>query len=158
MAQQIQTLFIDDIDGGPAVGTVRFGLDGTDYEIDLNEAHGADLRAILEKYVQHGREARSATAGRVVSGKRGVSRNDTALIREWAKRNGHPGLKDRGRIPESIVAQYDAAGGRDIATAPLPEPAAPETPAAEATELDAKRRAKSTRAKAPAATQPAFSG
>ena len=30
MAQQIQTLFIDDIDGGPAEGTVRFGLDGTD--------------------------------------------------------------------------------------------------------------------------------
>lgn len=31
MAQRIQTLFIDDIDGGPAEGTVRFGLDGTDY-------------------------------------------------------------------------------------------------------------------------------
>ena len=27
MAQKIQTLFIDDIDGGEAEGTVRFGLD-----------------------------------------------------------------------------------------------------------------------------------
>ena len=36
MAQKIQTLFIDDLDGSEADGTVRFGLDGTDYEIDLN--------------------------------------------------------------------------------------------------------------------------
>ena len=36
MAQKIQTLFIDDLDGSAAEGTVRFGLDGTEYEIDLN--------------------------------------------------------------------------------------------------------------------------
>jgi hypothetical protein len=30
MAQKIQTLFIDNIDGGAAEGTVRFALDGTD--------------------------------------------------------------------------------------------------------------------------------
>ena len=47
MAQQIQTLFIDDIDGGPAEGTVRFGLDGTDYEIDLSAAHSAELHKAL---------------------------------------------------------------------------------------------------------------
>ena len=47
MAQQIQTLFIDDIDGGPAEGTVRFGLDGTDYEIDLSVAHSEELHKVL---------------------------------------------------------------------------------------------------------------
>ncbi len=36
MAQKIQTLFINDIDGSAAEGTVRFALDGTEYEIDLN--------------------------------------------------------------------------------------------------------------------------
>jgi hypothetical protein len=36
MAQKVQTLFVDDLDGSEAEGTVRFGLDGTDYEIDLN--------------------------------------------------------------------------------------------------------------------------
>jgi len=41
MAQKVQTLFIDDIDGGDAEGTVRFGLDGTEYEIDLNGAHSS---------------------------------------------------------------------------------------------------------------------
>ena len=39
MAQKVQTLFIDDIDGSAAEGTVRFGLDGADYEIDLNTEH-----------------------------------------------------------------------------------------------------------------------
>ena len=39
MAQKIQTLFIDDLDGSTAEGTVRFGLDGTEYEIDLHAGH-----------------------------------------------------------------------------------------------------------------------
>jgi hypothetical protein len=39
MAQRIQTLLIDDLDGGEAAGTVRFGLDGAEYEIDLSAAH-----------------------------------------------------------------------------------------------------------------------
>ena len=43
MAQKIQTLFIDDLDGSAAEGTVRFGLDGTEYEIDLNAGHARQL-------------------------------------------------------------------------------------------------------------------
>ena len=44
MAQKIQTLFIDDLDGSAAEGTVRFGLDGAEYEIDLNAGHAQELR------------------------------------------------------------------------------------------------------------------
>ena len=55
MAQKIQTLFIDDLDGSEAAGTVRFGLDGTEYEIDLSTAHSDELRKALEQYVRHGR-------------------------------------------------------------------------------------------------------
>ena len=51
MAQKIQTLFIDDLDGSAAEGTVRFGLDGTEYEIDLNVAHARQLRDALARYV-----------------------------------------------------------------------------------------------------------
>ena len=47
MAQKIQTLFIDDLDGSTAEGTVRFGLDGTEYEIDLNAGHARELRDVL---------------------------------------------------------------------------------------------------------------
>ena len=50
MAQKVQTLFIDDIDGSDADGTVRFGLDGTDYEIDLNAEHAQALRDALTLY------------------------------------------------------------------------------------------------------------
>ena len=56
MAQKIQTPFTDDIDGGEADGTVRFGLDGAEYEIDLSAAHNAGLRDALGKYVSHARK------------------------------------------------------------------------------------------------------
>jgi nucleoid-associated protein Lsr2 len=35
----VQTLFIDDLDGSAVEGTARFGLDGAEYEIDLNTEH-----------------------------------------------------------------------------------------------------------------------
>jgi hypothetical protein len=38
-AHEVQILFIDDLDGNAAEGTVRLGLDGTEYEIDLNAEH-----------------------------------------------------------------------------------------------------------------------
>jgi hypothetical protein len=43
VAQKIQTL-LSDLDGSAAEGTVRFGLDGTEYEIDLNAGHAKELR------------------------------------------------------------------------------------------------------------------
>ena len=55
MAQKVQTLFIDDLDGSAAEGTVRFGLDGTEYEIDLNAEHAQQLRDALAAYVKAGR-------------------------------------------------------------------------------------------------------
>jgi hypothetical protein len=66
VAQKIQTLFIDDLDGSEAEGTVRFGLDGAEYEIDLNAEHAQALRDALARYVQAaaGRR-RTAVAGPV---------------------------------------------------------------------------------------------
>jgi Lsr2 len=55
VAQKIQTIFIDDLDGGDADGTVRFGLDGTEYEIDLNAGHAQALRETLAPYVRAAR-------------------------------------------------------------------------------------------------------
>jgi len=51
VAQKIQTLFIDDLDGSDAEGTVRFGLDGAEYEIDLSADHAQALRDALARYV-----------------------------------------------------------------------------------------------------------
>jgi hypothetical protein len=107
MAQQIQTLFIDDIDGGPAEGTVRFGLDGTDYEIDLSTEHSEKLHKVLAAYVTHARKA-SGTARRGPRGRRGADPLDTRKIREWARAEGID-IKERGRVPAEVIEKYKAA-------------------------------------------------
>jgi nucleoid-associated protein Lsr2 len=61
MVQKVQTLFIDDLDGSEADGTVRFGLDGTDYEIDLNAEHARQLRDALAQYISAVRRAGGST-------------------------------------------------------------------------------------------------
>jgi hypothetical protein len=110
MAQKVQTLFIDDIDGGDAEGTVRFALDGTEYEIDLSAKHYEELRSALGKYVTHARKA-SGTARRASRAGRGARPGlNTTEIRNWARNNGYD-IKDRGRVPGDLVAKYQAATG-----------------------------------------------
>lgn len=109
MAQKVQTLFIDDLDGGEAAGTVRFGLDGTDYEIDLSAAHIDELRKALEQYVRHGRRA-GGTPRRTARSRPASDGVDTAKIREWAKGQGIE-IKNRGRVPASILDRYKTAAG-----------------------------------------------
>ena len=109
MAQRIQTLFIDDIDGGAADGTVRFGLDGTDYEIDLSGKHTDELREALGKYIAHSRKV-GGTARRSSRSRRDAPDVDTAKVREWARENGYD-IKDRGRVPADLVAKYQAESG-----------------------------------------------
>ena len=113
MAQKIQTLFIDDIDGGEAEGTVRFGLDGTEYEIDLSTKHSKELRAALGKYVEHARKT-GGTARRAARGgirRAGTVDIDTTAVRAWAKEQGID-IKDRGRVPADIVTKYREATGK----------------------------------------------
>lgn len=57
MTQRVQTLLIDDIDGGEAEGTVRFTLGGSSYEIDLSAAHHAELQARRRKFRREPRNA-----------------------------------------------------------------------------------------------------
>jgi hypothetical protein len=111
MAQKIQTLFIDDIDGGEADGTVRFGLDGADYEIDLSAEHGDELRGALREYVSHARKIGGATRRPATRSGRKPSPVDTVAIRAWAKENGHD-IKERGRVPASVVMSYREATGQ----------------------------------------------
>ncbi len=109
MAQKVQTLFIDDIDGSAAEGTVRFGLDGKEYEIDLNAEHAQQLRDALAAYV---RVARRVGGGprRPARGGRGGSAStlNTTEVREWAKAQGIE-VKDRGRVPAELVVKFEAA-------------------------------------------------
>ena len=109
MAQRIQTLLIDDLDGGEAAVTVRFGLDGAEYEIDLSAAHGDELRNALGPYLAHARRT-AGTARSAARSRRGDAAVDTAKVREWAKGQGIE-VKDRGRVPAGVVEQYQTAAG-----------------------------------------------
>lgn len=109
MAQKIQTLFVDDIDGSEAEGTVRFGLDGTGYEIDLSPAHSEELHRALAPYIAHARKTGSAR--RAARSSRNASAVDTHKVREWAKEQGIE-IKERGRIPANIMEKYRQATGQ----------------------------------------------
>jgi Lsr2 len=67
VAQKIQALFIDDLDGSEAASTVHFGLDCTEYEIDLNAEHAQALRDALARYVKVARRAGGGARRPVVS-------------------------------------------------------------------------------------------
>jgi nucleoid-associated protein Lsr2 len=104
MATKVTIALEDDLDGGPADETVRFGLGGTAYEIDLNKKNARAFRKRLAPFVEHARKAgRGQRRPRTAS-----SRQRSGDIRAWAKEQGIA-VSDRGRIPASVVAQYEAA-------------------------------------------------
>ncbi|MBM0201992.1 Lsr2 family protein [Micromonospora sp. STR1s_5] len=126
MAKQIIHQLVDDLDGGSADETIRFALDGVQYEIDLSAANAAKLRDAFSPYMAHGLKvgrgglARSARATRSAAGvgsSRGArtggvaNRDQNKAIRDWAKRVGKD-ISGRGRIPHGIVAEYHATAGR----------------------------------------------
>jgi hypothetical protein len=109
VAQKVQTLFVDDIDGSAADGMVRFGLDGTDYEIDLNSEHAQALRDALAGYISAGRRAGGSARRQARTGRKAPANGvNTPEIREWAKAQGIE-VKDRGRVPAELVVKFKAA-------------------------------------------------
>ena len=109
MAQKVNIVLVDDLDGTEATETVTFGLDGTTYEIDLNDANAAALREALSGYVGH---ARKVTGGsrraRKAAGSSSSSSSNTKDVREWAKAQGMD-VSERGRISADVQQAYDAA-------------------------------------------------
>jgi hypothetical protein len=112
LAQRVQVELVDDLNGDVAQETVRFGVDGTEYEIDLTTENAEKLRSTLSEYVD---KARKARAGRKQSGQQSASasttkskREDTQAIRQWAQDNGH-NPSSRGRITQSIIDAYNEA-------------------------------------------------
>ncbi|MEV6955134.1 Lsr2 family protein [Streptomyces sp. NPDC051183] len=112
MAQKVQVLLVDDLDGGEADETVTFALDGKTYEIDLTTANAEKLRGLLDPYTKGGRRTGGrAAAGRAKTRAAAVSGNpDTAEIRAWAKSQGLS-VNDRGRVPAEIREAYENAKG-----------------------------------------------
>lgn len=109
MAQKVQVLLVDDIDGGEAEETISFAVDGSSYEIDLSVDNAARLREALAPFVEAARKAPSRR-GPVRGGKQRTapSRERSAEIRAWAKAAGKQ-VNERGRIPQAIMDEYHAA-------------------------------------------------
>ena len=107
MAQSVQIILEDDLEGGPAEETVQFGVDGRQYEIDLSTANAEKLREALRPYAAAGRRAQGKS-GRATGTRSSSGNSETPKIRAWAKENGHP-VSDRGRIHQSVKDAYYAA-------------------------------------------------
>ena len=109
MAQKITVALEDDLDGGPADETVRFGIGGADYVIDLSTRNAKAFRKQLAPFIEHARKAGRGQRRR--SSRTAASRSRSGGVRAWAKAQGIA-VSDRGRIPASVVEQYEAATKR----------------------------------------------
>ncbi len=110
MAQRVQVILEDDIDGSEASETVEFALDGVTYEIDLNDQHASSLRDDFAKWVGEARRSggRRQTRRRGAAGGGNGSAEDLADIREWGRSNGYK-VSDRGRVSQEVRDAYAAA-------------------------------------------------
>lgn len=109
MVQRVQIQLIDDLNGEEADETIRFGLDGTEYEIDLTTENASTFRSVVSEYTQKARKASGGRARRRAQRETLSSkREDVQRIRKWAQDNGH-NPSARGRISQSIVDAYNEA-------------------------------------------------
>ena len=116
MARTVHVQLLDDIDGAAADETLKFGLDGSSYEIDVCAKHADRLRKDLAKFILNGR--RIGRGGitpvrrhRAIGIPARTDRAQNQAIRDWAKRKKIQ-LSDRGRIPATVIEQYEAEAGR----------------------------------------------
>ena len=146
MARRVVTVMTDDLDGSDAVETVKFGLDGIQYEIDVSGKNAQKLRDVLAPFKVAGRKI--GRGGVVPGGRAYVVRNATSpaskdlntKIRAWAADNGIK-VSDRGRIRQEVIDAYNANDPTLVPEAyrisapepePAPEPAKPAKKAATA--------------------------
>lgn len=106
MATRTTITLEDDLDGGSADETVRFGLGATEYEIDLSAANAGQFRAQLAPFINHARKLGRGQQAR--PGRSSAVRRDSAEVRAWAREHGIE-ISERGRIPSSVIEQYEAA-------------------------------------------------
>ncbi len=107
MSQKVTVALEDDLDGGPADETVRFGFEGTGYEIDLSAKNARAFREKLAPFIEHARKAGRGPARRTA--RTSAGRQRSGEVRAWAQDHGIA-VSARGRIPASVLEQYQAAG------------------------------------------------
>ena len=106
MAQTVNVVVTDDLDGSPDAETVTFGFDGQSYEIDLGKKNRAKFEKSLQPFMDAGRRTTLRRTARAARG--GRSRTDNAAVRAWAAEHGLK-VSERGRIGAEVVSKYEAA-------------------------------------------------
>src|SRR4051812_12572105 len=107
VAKRTTVIIHDDLDGTEGASTVKFGLDGKSYEIDLSEKNEKAFRKALAKFVEAAAPVKAADVSRRKYGS-GPVRRDTKHVREWLRGQGVE-ISDRGRIPTDLMDKYNAA-------------------------------------------------
>jgi hypothetical protein len=170
MAQRVitHTILTDDMTGKELPEgqgrTIRFGLEGQWYEIDLAEPTAKELESKMSDYIDHGRKymvSESHTRSRRTGGGNAVrhDKDETKAARAWLVEHGHLKADSRGRIASELWDLYrnrnnsptapTAAPAQAPANSPAAPTAAPAKPPANATpakkaEAKAKEPAKAT--------------
>jgi hypothetical protein len=107
MAKETIIKITDDIDGSEDARTVKFGFDGDQYEIDLNESHYGELKDFLDRFIKAGTKTSSGKTQRASSPAK-ATREELQRIRAWAKEQGMT-VNDRGRISQAVQDAYHQA-------------------------------------------------
>jgi hypothetical protein len=111
VSQRNVLVIIDDLTGKelPAGSgeTVRFSLDGSRYELDVDAKGAKKLRSDLAPYIGAGRKIASPRSA--PTPRRTKMATDPTAVRAWAASNGLT-VSNRGRIPARVIAQFEAAG------------------------------------------------
>ncbi|MFF0458448.1 Lsr2 family protein [Nocardia africana] len=108
MAKKVTVNLVDDYDGkSTAQETVRFGVDGVEYEIDLSNSNADKLREVLAPWAQAARRVGRTTQPKKRGGRarpRG-ERQRSAAIRAWARTHGYT-VADSGRLQAHVIDAY----------------------------------------------------
>ena len=124
MTPSVTAMVIDDIGQLEASETVRFGVDGSAYEIALSSRQASELRSMAGRYISVARRVRPARSPAQQHQPRPRARVQTdpeqsRRIRSWAMERGLL-ASPRGRIPQHVAAEYEAA--MRVASVPFRSP------------------------------------
>lgn len=110
MAQRVNVILVDDLDGSDADETVEFAFDGAQYEIDLSDVHAKELREFMITYVECARRVggRATKKKKAAAAPAPTQEATAAEIREWARGAGYE-VTDRGRVSAELREAYAAA-------------------------------------------------
>lgn len=124
MSSRSTISLIDDLTGEPADETIPFGLDGTNFVIDLSAQNAKILRELLAPYLDvASRVKRGAPPLRPTRPRRPVEpapspagtqvdwvKGDRAAIINFARAHDLKVPADRGRISGDVLHAWEAAG------------------------------------------------